>query len=302
MAPMRSPRREVHVGLFVIVGLLAVIMVLFTITDPGTFRGRYYVSTVVRDAGGIRKGDPVRLKGVNIGRVKDFTISQGVVRISMELEHEYPVPADSRVSIVSSGIMQPMVAEVIPGLSRQPLRDGQVLQSIDAPTFAQQAERLGSQAEQLGTRADTVLFRAQQVLSEQTVAAVGTSAREMAALLGQLTQLATEQRTQLNALTASLRRSAEGFEASATRPELSRAIARTDSLTLKLDAATGSLQQASTSLAALAGKMERGEGTLGKLAQDDQLYENLNAAVTGLMQLTQDIRENPRKYINVRVF
>ncbi|HEU0014859.1 MAG TPA: MlaD family protein [Longimicrobium sp.] len=302
MAPMRSPRREVHVGLFVIVGLLAVIAVLFTITDPGTFRGRYYVSTVVRDAGGIRKGDPVRLKGVNIGRVREFRISEGVVRITLELEHEYPVPADSRVSIVSSGIMQPMVAEIIPGESRQPLADGQVLQSIDAPTFAQQAERLGSQAEALGTRADTVLFRAQQVLSEQTVAAVGTSAQEMAALLAQLTQLASEQRTQLGALTASLRRSAEGFESSATRPELARAIARADSLTLKLDAATTSLAQAGTSLAALAGRVERGEGTLGKLAQDDQLYDNLNAAVTGLMQLTQDIRENPRKYINVRVF
>lgn len=300
MAPMRTPRREVHVGLFVVIGILAVLTALFALTDPGTFRGRYYVSTVVQDAGGIRKGDPVQMKGVNIGRIRDFTISGQGVRISMELEHEdgYFVPEDSRISIVSGGLLQSMVAEIIPGTSREPLADGAVLPSEEAPTLTGTVETLGADA-------DTVLLRAQQLLNTQTIASVGASAQQMQQLLVQLTALATDQRQQLNALTTSLQRSAQGLEgtvAAVNQPELARAIARTDSMSIRLDAATGSLQQASSSLAALMQRVDNGEGTLGRLTRDDELYQNLNTAVTSLNQLTTDIRQNPRKYINVSVF
>lgn len=295
MAPIRQPRREVSVGLFVVAGMLAVLVALFALTDPGTFRGRYHVTTVVQDAGGIRKGDPVQLKGVNIGRIRDFTITRQGVRVSMELESEYPVPADSRISIVSGGLMQSMVAEVVPGDSPERVRDGAMLPSVDAPTLTQTAEELGANA-------DTVLLRAQALLSRENIGAVGASTQQLQELLVALTALASEQRQQLNTLTASLTRSAQGLEGATTQPELARAIARTDSLTLRLDAATASLQQASTSLASLAGRIESGQGTLGRLVQDDQLYDNLNAAVTGLNQLTTDIRQNPRRYINVSVF
>lgn len=300
MAPMRTPRREVHVGLFVVIGILAVLTALFALTDPGTFRGRYYVSTVVQDAGGIRKGDPVQMKGVNIGRIRDFTIDGTGVRISMELEHDggYVVPADSRISIVSGGLLQSMVAEIVPGTSKEPMADGATLPSVETPTLTGTVETLGASA-------DTVLVRAQALLNEQTIGAVGASAKQMQELLVQLTALASDQRTQLNTLTASLARSAQGLEstvAAVNQPELARAIARTDSMTVRLDAATGSLQQASASLATLMQRVDSGQGTLGRLTRDDELYTNLNSAITSLNQLTTDIRENPRKYINVSVF
>jgi phospholipid/cholesterol/gamma-HCH transport system substrate-binding protein len=295
MAPMRTPRREAQVGVFVIVGVLSVLVALFVLTDPGLFRGRYHATTVIEDAGGIRRGDPVRLKGVNIGRIRDFQIEENGVRVDMELQGKYPIPADSRVTVVSGGLLQSMIAEILPGTSDRRLEDGGELPSVATETLDVTAERLGSGA-------DSLLVRANLLLSQQTVQAVGASAVQMQELLTQLTALTAEQRQQLTALTASLQRSAQGLEASATRPELARAIARTDSLTLRLDAASGSLQAASASLATLTQRVESGEGTLGRLTADDELYRNLNAAVVGINELTADIRENPRRYINVRVF
>lgn len=302
MAPIRQPRREVSVGLFVVIGVLAVLVALFALTDPGTFRGRYHVFTVVQDAGGIRKGDPVQMKGVNIGRIRDFQIRRDGVRVSMELESEYVVPEDSRISIVSGGLLQSMVAEVIPGDSPTRVRDGAVLPSVASTTLTQTAEELSETATELGADADTVLLRAQELLSRQNIDAVGASTAQLQELLVALTGLASEQRQQLNALTSSLTRSAQGIEGAVGQPELARALARTDSMSLRLDAATASLQQASTSIASLVGRIESGQGTLGKLMQDDQLYTNLNNAVNGLNQLTTDIRQNPRRYINVSVF
>jgi phospholipid/cholesterol/gamma-HCH transport system substrate-binding protein len=152
------------------------------------------------------------------------------------------------------------------------------------------------------SRADTVLFRAQQALNQQTVGAVQQSAVQLRSVLTDLSALAQEQRRELQGLTSSLRRSAQGVEGAATRPELARAIARTDSITRELQASTAQLNAASSGLAAVIGRIERGEGTLGKLSRDQALYDNMNRTVTEFGDLAEDIQANPRKYVSVRVF
>ena len=302
----RTPRREVQVGLFVLGGILSVLLALFLLTDPGTFRGRYYVSTLVETAGGIRKGDPVQLRGVNIGRIRSFEIQDNGVRVRMELEGEYPVPSDSRVLLSSNGLLGGVVATIQPGRSDVRLADGGILEPATA--VAGSGDIIAT-ASAVGTRADTVLGRAQALLSQQTIGAVQTSATELQGLLVELSALATEQRRELQGLSGSLRRSAAGVEGAATRPELARAIARTDSITVQLDAATKSLNAAGQSLASVVGRIDRGEGTLGKLSRDESLYNNMNAAATNLNTtvtrygaLAEDIQANPKKYINLRVF
>ena len=49
-------------------------------------------------------------------------------------------------------------------------------------------------------------------------------------------------------------------------------------------------------------KIESGEGTLGKLVNNDELYKNLTEASKELDLLLQDFRLNPKRYVNVSVF
>jgi phospholipid/cholesterol/gamma-HCH transport system substrate-binding protein len=295
--PTRSPRREVQVGIFVLIGILSVVAALFILTDPGTFRGRYHVSTVLNDAGGIRLRDPVQQNGVNIGRVMDLKLNgDGAVVMQMEIEGKYTFPADSRVQLAAKGLLGEIVAEIHPGTSSKPAADGDVLASGAGQNG------LAGQAQQLGDKADTLLTSANRMLSPQTIGSVQTSAVELQTMLASLQAMAAEQRAELNSLTASLNRSAKGVEATTTRPELARAIARTDSISARLDAATRSLNQSTASMAVVMGRLERGEGTMGKLMTDDSLYVNLNSAVANLNQLTTDIRANPKKYLSVSVF
>jgi phospholipid/cholesterol/gamma-HCH transport system substrate-binding protein len=48
--------------------------------------------------------------------------------------------------------------------------------------------------------------------------------------------------------------------------------------------------------------VDRGEGTLGKLTKDDKLYNNLNEAAVNFSKLAEDIRKQPKKYINLKIF
>ncbi|HSH46288.1 MAG TPA: MlaD family protein, partial [Longimicrobiales bacterium] len=88
--PSRKRGREVWLGLFVILAVLATMTALFTLTDPSLFRGRYETNVQVPEASGIRRGDPVQMRGVNIGRVKAFQIRDRSVIIRLEIEGEYP--------------------------------------------------------------------------------------------------------------------------------------------------------------------------------------------------------------------
>ncbi|HEX2092554.1 MAG TPA: MlaD family protein [Longimicrobiaceae bacterium] len=299
---MRSSRREIQIGFFVLAGIVAVVAALLMLTDPGTFRGRYHLSTVVSDAGGLRKGDPVQMRGVNVGRVRGFHIGQGGVEIALEMERQYPIAEDSRISLRSGGLLGGMIVEVLPGRAADRVEDGDVLPgSTAAGVF--------DVAASVGTRADTVLGRAQALLSPATIQAVGGSAQELQSMLVQLAALAAEQRRELSVLSASLRRSAVGVERATTRPELERSIARMDSISLQLDWSTASLNRSTASLETVLTRIERGEGTLGKLSRDESLYNNLNQAASNASQaasnassLMEDIRQNPKKYIDLRVF
>ena len=293
--PARSANREARVGLFVLIGVVAFLILLFTFTDVGTFRGRYYVTTVVEDAGGVRRGDPVQMRGVNIGRVVGFQMVPDGVEIRLELYNEYGVPEGSMAHLKSSGILGGMTVDILPGRSTERVDDGARLPGTSS-------SGLMSAAESLGIEADTVLQRINSLLSPQTIGGVGRSVEELQALLGELSAMTSQQRQELAALSSSLRRSAAGIEGATAGPELARSVARIDSLTARLNQTSTSLDAAGRSLETVLARIERGEGTLGLLSADEQLYTNLNSAAENLNALVLDIQENPRRYIDLRVF
>jgi phospholipid/cholesterol/gamma-HCH transport system substrate-binding protein len=51
----------------------------------------------------------------------------------------------------------------------------------------------------------------------------------------------------------------------------------------------------------LTASLNQGEGTAGQLLHDKQLYENMNGAVNDLRSLLKEIKDNPKKYLNVKV-
>jgi phospholipid/cholesterol/gamma-HCH transport system substrate-binding protein len=293
--PAASSSREVRVGIFVLLGVVTFFVLLFTMTDVGTFRGRYNAVTIVEDAGGVRRGDPVQMRGVNIGRVIRFGMVPGGVAVTMELSNDYAVPTDSRVMVRSSGLLGGMVAEIIPGESEQRLRNGDVLPGDSEGTLVGALEGIGDQA-------DDVLGRMQRLLSDGTLGAVDQGTAEARAVLAQLGGLATEQRREMAQLTSSLRRTATELEGATSQAQLGESLARMDAITRQLDVTTASLGRSTAALEVVLGRIQRGEGTLGRLSQDDALYENLNAAAVNMSALMDDVRADPRRYFSVRVF
>jgi len=294
--PKGTSGHEVRVGIFVMFGILSFVFVLFWLTDPATLRGRYMLVTEVDHAGGIRRGDPIQMRGVNVGRIHGFEMEEdGRVAISLEMEGRWRIPSDSRTQMGASGIFGGRTMEIIAGSSSDFLEPGDTL-----PGGEGGAGGLMDSASEIGDQASAVLERIQTLLDERTIESVRGSAGELEQLLTELSGMTREQRSTLQRLTDSLAGTVEGFEG--VGPDAARAIARADSAMATLAETSQNLDTAASALRSLLERMDRGEGTLGRLARDDALYVNLNRAAESVASLVADVQANPRKYINVSIF
>jgi phospholipid/cholesterol/gamma-HCH transport system substrate-binding protein len=305
----RAKDKALWVGVFVIFGLLAVLASLFIFTDAALFRGRYIVTTKVSNAGGIRRGDPVQMRGVNIGRIQRFKIGHDDVEIRLEIEGEYEIPVDSKVVLKSAGIVGGMVADVIPGASDKVVGNGDTLPGESATALTDVATRLSTQVETVLTRLDTLL-------NKETIDNVHASSAELNRLLKTVNATVTEQRQVLRDITQSLRTSSASMEKLTGAPEWDRSLKRVDTITeqaavvtKRLDVVSSTLEQSSQSVKTVLDRVERGEGSLGKLTKDDKLYDRLseaalsmNQASQNLAELADDIRKDPKRYLSIKVF
>lgn len=69
----------------------------------------------------------------------------------------------------------------------------------------------------------------------------------------------------------------------------------------KMGEAIDNLASSAASLDSILARLERGEGSLGKLMEDDTVYVNLKEATEEFKLLIEDIREHPERYINVKI-
>jgi phospholipid/cholesterol/gamma-HCH transport system substrate-binding protein len=242
------------------------------------------------------------MRGVNIGRVMGFSIGEKGVQIRLEIVGEYGVPLDSKVELRSAGMLGGMVATVVPGVSPRRARYGDSLEG--APQ-----EQVMDAAKALVDRAGKAMDRVDAMMSDAFVKDVQGSGAEAHDMLKNLSETVKEQRAEIKKLEDSLLKNSQGLEKVTNGPELERALKRLDAMTERTDKLVASMNKSAESVQQLLARVERGEGTLGKLSKDEAMYNELNETVKSfrqtskdLSELMQDIKKNPKKYFKFSVF
>jgi len=303
LVPERAGSRQVSIGMFVLAGMMAVILLLFWLTDPAFFRGRYKVTTAIENVMGLNKGAPVQMRGVTIGKVHSFEMGregENVV-ITLEIEGQWPIPEGSRAQVVTLGLMDPKTVEVVPGSGPGTIGGGGSLPGSAVKGILDDTESLGEMGQ-------VVLDRVTMLLSDENLDAISGSVEGLRKLVGELSNIADIVESEsggVRELIQSLTSAADGL-AEATGPEvrenLTSTLAGADSLMGRLSATSESIETTIASLESLLARIENGEGTLGRLWASDTLYTSLTDLIESGRLLFDDIRENPGRYFSVSVF
>ncbi len=293
--PEQAGKRQVRIGLFVLGGLIATTILLFLLTDPSMFRGRYRITTTVDNVMGLRTGDPVQMRGVTIGSVNDFELGgQGDnVVIVLEVDGQWLIPEGSTTQLVQPGLMSPRTVEVLPGPGPGTMGSGDNMPGIAVKGLLDDTETLGEKGQ-------IALDAIAGLLSEKNLDAFSGSAQGLDDLVGELSDLVESERESLAEVIESFRRAADGL-AEATGPELrgdlASLMARGDSAMGRINTTSENIERVAASLETILARIQNGEGTLGKLWASDSLFTDLTAAVESARTLMDDIRENPGRYM-----
>jgi phospholipid/cholesterol/gamma-HCH transport system substrate-binding protein len=300
--PEQAGKRQIRIGVFVLAGLISTIYLLFLLTDPALFRGRYLITTTVDNVMGLRAGDPVQMRGVTIGRVHDFEMASDDenVDITLEVDGQWIILEGSTTQLVSPGLMAPKTVEVLPGSGPGTIGRGGSLPGVAVKGLLDDTESLGEMGQ-------VVLNRVTALLSPENLDAIGGSAQGLNSLLGELSEIVNAESGNLKDLIESLNAAAEGLQdVTAAGPELTEGltttIAKADSLMGRLNATSESVEVAMASLSTILGRIEGGEGTLGQLWASDSLHTSLVETSESARLLLDDLRENPGRYISVSIF
>jgi len=106
-----------------------------------------------------------------------------------------------------------------------------------------------------------------------------------------LDAIVNENKTKLDLTFSNLEITAENFA------KFSDSLAQVD-----IQKLTSSLEESLANFNSVLSKIERGEGSIGKLINDEELYNNLEGASKEMEELLRDLKENPKRYMQFSVF
>lgn len=333
---------ELKLGVVTIVAAIIATVTIFMLTGSrGFFWQQYTLKTKFPNVAGLKPGSPVRIAGIPVGSVTDWSFSGTQVEVTFRVhkENRERITTDSTATLGSISLLGESSVDITPAATGTPIPEGGYV-----PT-------------------GKILAQIQDVTDQ-----AGQGIQELTALLqdvhngkGTVGKFLKDDTvyTELQRSIATLADLADGIKQGkgaagklisdkATADELDRSLKNLESLTAQLSSGKGSigmllnddsfaksLTSTTDSLQALAAKINRGEGSIGKalndtalydkadsiinrldqlvaqlnegqgtmgqLLKDERLYENINKTVTDVQSLIAEIKKDPKKYLQVKV-
>lgn len=123
-------KKETAVGLFVLVGLIAIAYMSVKLGNVQLFTDKYYpVHADFSDISGLKANAPVQMFGVDIGYVKTISLDQekGVARVLMMIEKQVALTDDAIVSVKTNGLIGDKYLKIAPGGLGEPVKAGDTI-------------------------------------------------------------------------------------------------------------------------------------------------------------------------------
>jgi phospholipid/cholesterol/gamma-HCH transport system substrate-binding protein len=315
---LRKYTTEFWVGLFTLISLLIALYMVFRTGDlrlerqPG-----YKVLVDFTDVAGLDIGDTVRVAGVEVGKVEAIRLEKNVGRVTISIDHRVPLYEDASAQVETYGLLGDRYISVDPGHSKLPrvAPGGEIQSAISPEALDALFGKLSEVASDIKTVTETLknvlggeegelalreILENSRDLSKELVETVRQNQDDFRQITKQVSQLTremqgmvAENREAVNRTFATMPETAENVrEITADARQLFHDHYEDISETLtNLRAASLQLEASLKAIEQISGQIREGEGTLGKLVQDDSLYVEARSTLREMRNLIEDLRE-----------
>jgi len=290
-------RDEVLVGLVITAAIVVTVLGSLWLARGGLSKG-YPLYAKFPWGAGLKQGQPVLLVGVNVGYVDEVELHQdGILVTTLRIQKQYNVPLTSKAAVVPNGIFGDMAVAVTP--SRPDPRSFKPGDTIPIGPSTPGIADLTSKADSItrSVNAMTTALEREMVAGggirdlRNTIAATNRMVNEFAAV-------ASEQSRQLTATMTALRRATTAIDPA----KVDSTITNFRTASSNMAAMSADLKATSSRLDAILAKVDSGPGSAAKLLNDPGVYNDVRGLLQRMDSLLADIKKNPKRYINVKIF
>lgn len=298
---------EAKIGIAVFISVIVFVGGVIFLKGMDFRSKEYRVTIFYHNVNGLVEGSPITIAGLNIGKVQDMRLAGNVIAVGVSIDNKVNIAKDSRAFIKSSSIMGGKQIAITPGMDPEILVDGDTLSGA----YEADLTELTSTLSPISTNVLGILERVNTTFDDPT-------RRNIQSILLELNRAAVDLQQVIRAQGGHLDYAVGNF--STFSEDMSRFAKRLDTIAVAqkgnidegvksikvtaktMEEASGKFRDASASIDNVFKKMERGDGTLGKMIYDDRLYVHLDSLILNINELVKDLKANPKKYVNVSVF
>src|SRR3974390_2443571 len=130
---MKKAYLELTVGLFLAIGIGCLARLSLALAREGFFASKgYEVQAAFSNGGGLRRGTPVVIAGVEIGRVESVGLADYEAKVRMMIQHGLVLQSDTIASIKTKGLIGEKYKKLPPGAADGPIKPGGVLRQTQS--------------------------------------------------------------------------------------------------------------------------------------------------------------------------
>ncbi|HEX6191163.1 MAG TPA: MlaD family protein, partial [Chitinophagaceae bacterium] len=266
---------------------------------------------VFYDLGALSKSNEVKINGYVIGKVYELNAQDenvnGIVA-TINLTEDVNIPVNS-TAFISSPIIGSSYIDIEKGDSRIYLKPGDTLQTrIDVGLLDDVKSQLTPTLTSVRAGIDSVKLLLSNVNSiftdqakanlQQTLANLSMATNSLNKLMDSQNGALAKSLSNVNAITENLKSNNDSINATISNAK--RATAKLADL--EIQPVIDTLSQTISHLKAVVAKIDSKDGTLGALINDRALYNKLYDAILSAEILMDDLRSNPKRYVNLSVF
>lgn len=301
-------KREVKIGIFAVamIGVAWAGIRFLKGFDIFSRNVEYYAA--YDQINGVQNASPIMMKGVKIGSVTRLSFDPArsdKVVLQFTIKRQYRIPSDSEAKIFSNGLMGAKAIEITYGTADTYLQKGDTLRSSRDRDLMDMA---GSELDFFKQKVSQLTTDLSRTL-ENLNGLMETNADNIAGTFGNLNSVTGDMAEILSAEKNSLKSALDNL--SKFSDMLGENAGRVDSIIGDVDRFTSQLteeqfarklSQAVEHLDGLVARIAQGEGTVGKLISDPELYDSLEKASDNLAALLADVKQYPSRYVHLSLF
>ena len=286
------------VGAFAFVTLLAGILIYRFVSKSARQGNGYVVYALMNDASGIAKLSQVRIAGITVGSVKGIKLDHNRARIDIGINDDVQLYQDAAVAKVASSLLGEYYLAITPGTEGRPeLKDGDRINNV---VEAQTTDDIMRQVSDISKDVKQVTQAlAASIGSDQGREDIKTTLKNLAQVTEALNQTVRENRESIKNILSNVERITNNGapevekileNVRVTTNEVRQLMAagqagqpKTEGeirqIIDKVNRASDNLEHTLKNLDSVTGRIDRGEGTIGRLSKDDHLINQVEGVV-----------------------